>query len=57
MPDEYVTVRLPLSLRERFERLNKRHFLGYASFAEIVKESLRKRLEEIEATYSRPKSE
>ena len=53
---EYVNVKVPVELRKRFEDLNKRYDLGYASFAEIIKESLRKRFEEIEASYSRVKS-
>ena len=53
---EYVNVKVPVELRKRFEDLNKQYSLGYASFAEIIKESLRKRFEEIEASYSRAKS-
>ena len=52
---EYVNVKVPVELRKRFEDLNKQYSLGYASFAEIIKESLRKRFEEIEASYSRAK--
>jgi hypothetical protein len=49
---EYVNVKIPVSFRDRFEKLNKEHDLGYSSFAEIIKECLRSRLEDIENTYS-----
>ena len=48
---EYATVKIPIEFRDRFEELNERYHLGYASFAEIIKEGLRKRFEEIESTY------
>ena len=48
---EYVSVKIPVSFRDRFDKLNKEHGLGYASFAEIVKECLRSRFEDIENTY------
>jgi len=53
MSDEYVTVRVPGSLRENFEKYNQEIGLGYTSFAEFVKDSIRKRLEEIIKTYER----
>jgi len=51
MPDDYVTVRVPSSLRDLYERLNENYGLGYTSFAEFVKEAMRKRFEDIENTY------
>lgn len=48
---EYVNVKIPVSFRDRFEKLNNEHDLGYASFAEIIKECLRSRLEDIEKSY------
>lgn len=45
---EYVSVKIPVSFRDRFEKLNKEHDLGYSSFAEIIKECLRRRYEEVE---------
>ena len=51
MPD-YVTVRIPSSLRELFEQTNENLKLGYTSFAEFVKEAIRKRLEEIHNSYT-----
>jgi len=48
---EYVNVKVPVSFRDRFEKLNKEYDLGYSSFAEIIKECLRRRLEDVENTY------
>ena len=48
---EYTTVKIPVSFRDRFDKLNKEHDLGYSSFAEIIKECLRARYEEIENIY------
>lgn len=45
---EYVNVKIPVSFRDRYEELNEKHNLGYGSFAEIVKDALRRRYEEIE---------
>jgi len=46
MPD-YVNVKLPDSFRDQFEDLNKKHSLGYSSFAEFIKDALRRRFEDI----------
>ena len=48
---EYATVKIPTSFRDRFGAMNERYDLGYASLAEFVKEAMRKRFEEIEASY------
>ena len=48
---EYSSVKIPVSFKERFERMNEEYDLGYASLAEFVKESMRKRFEEIRATH------
>ena len=50
---EYVNAKIPIEFRDRFNDLNKKHSLGYASFAEIIKECLRRRFEEIETTYKK----
>jgi hypothetical protein len=44
---EYVNVKLPDIFRKQFENLNKEYDLGYSSFAEFIKDSLRRRFEEI----------
>lgn len=51
MPDEYVTVRVPESLRKLFENTNEDIGLGYTSFAEFVKDAIRKRIEDLKASY------
>lgn len=51
MSDEYITVRIPESLRDLVEKKNEEIGLGYTSFAEFVKEAIRKRLEDLIATY------
>ena len=51
MPDDYVTVRVPESLRVLFEKTDKELGLGYTSFAEFVKEAIRRRIEEIKTIY------
>ena len=43
---EYVSVKIPWQLRERFERIKDKH--GYRTFAEFVIESIRLRLEQLE---------
>ncbi len=48
---EYINVKLPIIFRSRFETVNEKYNLGYASLAEFVKEAMRKRFEEIEASY------
>ena len=48
---EYATVKIPTSFRDRFVTMNEKYDLGYASLAEFVKEAMRKRFEEIEASY------
>ena len=47
MPDNYVTVRVPESMRELYRKIDKEYGLGYTSFAEFVKEAIRLRAEEI----------
>ena len=51
MPDNYVTVRVPESLRVLFEKTDKELGLGYTSFAEFVKEAIRRRVEEIRTAH------
>ena len=53
MHDDYVTVRVPESLRTLFAKTNKELELGYTSFAEFVKESIRRRVEEIRLAYQK----
>ena len=48
---EYASVKIPTSFRNRFDTMNEKYDLGYASLAEFVKEAMRKRFEEIEASY------
>lgn len=48
---EYAVAKIPIEFRKRFDDLNKRHKLGYSSFAEIIKECLRRRFEELEAAH------
>ena len=48
---EYINVKLPSMFRDRFGAMNEKYDLGYASLAEFVKEAMRKRFEEIEASY------
>lgn len=50
---EYFNTKLPVSFRKRFESLNKKYDLGYTSVAEFIKDSMRKRFEEIENTYGK----
>ena len=45
--------RVPESLRTLFEKTNKELELGYTSFAEFVKESIRRRVEEIRLAYQK----
>lgn len=49
--DDYVTVRIPESLKLLYEKNQEELDLGYRSFAEFVKEAVRKRLEEIKDVY------
>jgi hypothetical protein len=53
---EYVNVKIPVGFRDRFEELNERYNLEYSSFAEIIKECLRRRFEEIESRYREEKT-
>ena len=48
---EYSIVKIPTDFKERFEGLNNAHRLGYSSYAEFVKDAMRRRFEEIEASY------
>lgn len=48
---DYVTVRLPKELRDLYSKLDGEIGLGYTSFAEFVKEAIRKRMEDIRQTY------
>ena len=47
MPDDYITVRVPESMRKLFQKIDKEYGLGYTSFAEFVKEAIRLRAEEL----------
>ena len=47
--DEYITVRLPKNLMDEVDSLIKRRIRGYKSRAEFIKETVRKRLEELKA--------
>ena len=51
MADVWVCFRVPESLRVLFEKMDKELGLGYTSFAEFVKEAIRRRFEEIETSY------
>lgn len=48
---EYDNLKIPLGFRRRFEEINKRHNLGYTTYPEFVKDAMRRRFEEIEASY------
>ena len=48
---DYVTVRLPRELRDRYSKIDSEMGLGYTSFAEFVKEAIRRRMEELLQTY------
>ena len=51
--DVWVCFRVPESLRTLFEKTNKELELSYTSFAEFVKESIRRRVEEIRLAYQK----
>ncbi len=48
---EYDNLKIPLGFRRRFEEINKKHNLGYTTYPEFVKDAMRRRFEEIEASY------
>ncbi len=48
--DDYTTVRLPKELLDELDQILKSGVRGYKSRAEFIKEAIRKRFEELEAT-------
>jgi hypothetical protein len=48
--DNYATVRLPKELMQEIDDLIKRRVRGYKSRSEFIKESIRRRLDEVQAT-------
>jgi metal-responsive CopG/Arc/MetJ family transcriptional regulator len=48
--DNYSTVRLPKELMQEIDDLIKRRVRGYKSRSEFIKEAIRRRLEEVQAT-------
>jgi len=48
---KYSIVKIPTEFKEHFEQLNNAHKRGYSSYAEFVKDSLRRRFEEIRSSY------
>lgn len=50
-----MTVRVPRELRELYEQLDSKLGLGYTSFAEFVKEAIRKRIEDVRLSYLKTK--
>jgi len=55
MPDDYVTVRLPESLRTSNEKTDKELNLGYTPFADFVKEAIRRRVRKIMTAHQKDK--
>jgi Arc/MetJ-type ribon-helix-helix transcriptional regulator len=53
--DDYTTVRLPKELMDEIDRIIKRGIRGYKSRSEFIKEAIRKRFEEMQATQPIPK--
>ncbi len=45
-----LSVKIPKDYKIMFERANKEYNLGYASFPEFIKDCMRRRLKEIEAS-------
>jgi len=48
---EYASVKIPTSFRDRFGAMNEKYNLGYASLAEFIKDSMRRRFEEIRSSH------
>jgi hypothetical protein len=48
--DNYSTVRLPKELMQEIDDLIKRRVRGYKSRSEFIKEAIRRRLDEVQAT-------
>jgi hypothetical protein len=48
--DNYTTVRLPKELMQEIDDLIKRRVRGYKSRSEFIKEAIRRRLDEVQAT-------
>jgi hypothetical protein len=53
--DDYTTVRLPKEIMDEIDQIIKRGTRGYKSRAEFIKEAIRKRFEELEASQPMPK--
>ncbi len=48
--DNYTTVRLPKELIQEIDDIIKRGFRGYKSRSEFIKEAIRRRLDEMQAS-------
>ena len=51
-PDNYSTVRMPTQLLAEIDAIVARHVRGYMSRSEFIKEAIRLRLEQVEASLS-----
>ncbi|MFX1369704.1 MAG: hypothetical protein ACFFAY_14000 [Promethearchaeota archaeon] len=46
-----LSVKIPKDYKIKFERKNREYDLGYSSFAEFIKDCMRRRFEEVEAAH------
>ena len=50
--DNYITIRIPRQLAEEIDKIIQSGTLGYTSRAEMVKEALRLRLQDLKTNYT-----
>ena len=53
--DDYTTVRLPTELMDEIDQIIRRGVRGYKSRSEFIKEAIRKRFEDLQASQPMPK--